>query len=354
MRQSYWRVTGAIWLVVLVYTSVALGVGFTMPGGTIAFETNRAGNSEIFLADTSRRLLLNVSQHPAIDNNPAWSPDGNRIAFETFGSQRDFNVSALGGGGKTIYVLDMDNRAQVQFDPITRRNVVGSRAWRATPRNLQAIDPSWSPDGTKLLVSAWTSRMGQIQDIFTIRIYNQAFQQITDTPRLSEHSASWSPDGRYIVFGSIDPDRGVPDDIFVTPYRERGLGLVQFNPAEQQNALRVSDQENANYPIWTPDGRIVYYDATERRLFTTGLDDENRDEPLLDTGYTMEDVALSPDGEWLVFSSAPQAVPATPGGQTTLWRALYIMRTDGTELRRITFGNEVGSYLDLAPSWRPR
>ena len=99
MQRFYWRVMTMLGGLAIFMTTTALGIGFILPGGTIAFESNRQGNSEILLADIHRRILLNVTEHIAQDTNPTWSPDGRYLAFETFGSQRDSRLSRLGGGG---------------------------------------------------------------------------------------------------------------------------------------------------------------------------------------------------------------------------------------------------------------
>jgi len=95
----------------------------------IAFTSNRDGNAEIYVMDTDGNNSRRLTNNPADDFCPAWSPDGKMIAFF---SDRDGNAE--------IYVMDADGN---------------------NPRNLTnnpAGDfyPVWSPDGKMI---AFTSIM---------------------------------------------------------------------------------------------------------------------------------------------------------------------------------------------------
>ena len=64
-------------------------------GAQIAFTSYRDGNAEIYVMDADGSNLRNLTRNPALDWEPAWSPDGGRIAFT---SGRDGNLE--------IYVMD--------------------------------------------------------------------------------------------------------------------------------------------------------------------------------------------------------------------------------------------------------
>ena len=52
-------------------------------GQRLAFWSDRDGNLEIYVKDLQTGELVNVSQHAGTDSSPVWSPDGQRIAFVT-------------------------------------------------------------------------------------------------------------------------------------------------------------------------------------------------------------------------------------------------------------------------------
>jgi len=62
----------------------------------IAFTSNRDGNYEIYLMNSDGTGLRNLTNHPAQDNSAAWTPDGKNIAFV---SNR--------AGGSDVYLLEV-------------------------------------------------------------------------------------------------------------------------------------------------------------------------------------------------------------------------------------------------------
>jgi TolB protein len=95
--------------------------------GQIVFTSYRDGNFEIYVMDADGGNQENLTNHPAFDYYPDWSPDGasntGRIAFTSF---RDGNLE--------IYVMDADGGNQ--------ENLTNHPAFD--------YDPDWSPDGTKI------------------------------------------------------------------------------------------------------------------------------------------------------------------------------------------------------------
>jgi len=124
--------------------------------------------------------LLNLSNNPADDTNPAFSPDGSQIAFV---SNRDAEE-----GGQSIYVMNADGSQlrQLTFDHWSN--------W-----------PAWSPDGTQI---TYTSS----DDIFIINADGSGQPvNLTNSPEKDEQS-SWSPVSQRIAWVSdkniftMDPD----------------------------------------------------------------------------------------------------------------------------------------------------
>lgn len=75
------------------------------PDGTkIAFTTNRDGDEEIYVMDSTGANQTNLTNNSAIDEKPVWSPDGSQLLFVTY---RDFNSE--------IYVMNADGSAQTNI-----------------------------------------------------------------------------------------------------------------------------------------------------------------------------------------------------------------------------------------------
>ena len=87
------------------------------------FVSWRDGNGEVYAMDADGSGPRNLTQHPAKDVRPAWSPDGRRIAFV---SRRD--------GNSEVYVMNADGSG--------KRNLTRSRA--------SDDFPTWSPDGRRI------------------------------------------------------------------------------------------------------------------------------------------------------------------------------------------------------------
>ena len=72
--------------------------------GKIAFATDRDGNYEIYIMNTDGTGLQRLTDNPADDSNPSFSPDGKKIVFQ---SNRD--------GSFDIYIMNADGTEQTNL-----------------------------------------------------------------------------------------------------------------------------------------------------------------------------------------------------------------------------------------------
>jgi Tol biopolymer transport system component len=116
---------------------------------------------------TNLKNLTNTSESEWV---PAWSPDGQRIAFA---SDRD--------GDSEIYIMNKD----------------GSHLVQLTKNNGYDGVPRWSPDGTKLAFD--TDRDGEDWDIYLMNVDGSDPTPVTNNTT-SDFSPSWSSDGKWLVY----------------------------------------------------------------------------------------------------------------------------------------------------------
>ena len=139
----------------------------------IVFASNRDGDSEIYSMDINGNNLLQLTDHPADDGNPAGSPDGRRIVFM---SERGLTPD--------LYVIDRD----------------GNNVVRLTQDNFLEAHPSWTPDGTKFAFASFRIVVGNVE----IYVMDADGNNVINLTKHKWHDVkpSWSPDGSKITFVS--------------------------------------------------------------------------------------------------------------------------------------------------------
>ncbi len=191
----------------------------------IVFTSDRDGNGEIYVMNADGSGITNISNHPADDLQPAWSPDG-RIAFT---SDRDGNYE--------VYVMNADGSGVTNVS------------------NHPDLDgtPGWSPDGTRI---AFTSARGQGRGIYIMNADGSGITRVSeDTYLHSEASPDWSPDGSKIVFQTT---RG---QMFPTGY---SIGLMNVDGSSLAGVY--TNQGESFFPSWSPDGTRIAFARSRARV----------------------------------------------------------------------------------------
>ena len=177
--------------------------------GQIVFTSMRDGNTEIYVMDADGGNQENLTNHPAHDGEPDWSPDGTKIAF----------VSGRDGSPSQIHVMDADGK-----NPI-----------RLTDGPGEKRHPDWSPDGQKIAFVHG--------EIYVIGVGGQGRKKVTHD-LVGKWSPSFSPDGRRIAY-----DAG-----------QEGFSHIYVVGADGRNRKRLThNEENHWAPAWSPHGQVIAY-----------------------------------------------------------------------------------------------
>jgi Tol biopolymer transport system component/predicted Ser/Thr protein kinase len=195
----------------------------------------KTGNPDIWLTDLTRGSTSRFTAGPAMNNAPAWSPDGSRIVFRTTrrGGSVEFYEKSSAGAGQEHLVLSAD----VQL---------------AAGHTNSISQPDWSPDGQSLLYFGSTS--SGYSELWLLPLGDRKPVRLTSLPS-NGMQASFSPDGRFIVYASGESGK---------------LEVYAQTFPLSDRKWKVSTSGGYE-PRWRADGREIYYLSEERRLMAVSV-----------------------------------------------------------------------------------
>jgi Tol biopolymer transport system component len=197
------------------------------PDGTkIAFVSRRDGNSEIYLMSGDGANQSRLTNHPAGDTYPAWSPDGTQIVFSsTRDGDRELYAMNVDGSGQTRRLTNLagpDDQARwspegtrilfMHFDPASSSVSIrtirsdGTKMKQLTANDLHAAMGDWAPDDDRI-VFVNNFCPCPASDVFAMNGAGRKIRQLTSAFG-NNLSPRWSPDGRRIAFVHEDPPFG--------------------------------------------------------------------------------------------------------------------------------------------------
>jgi TolB protein len=266
--------------------SAAVGGGFgpvTFNGGKdaawspdsqrLAFASNRFGNDDLFVLASqtnsviveSSASLTRVTSSSANENQPAWSPDGRRLAYVSdVTGNRQIWMTAADGSGSAVQLSSSAaddthpswsaDGSEIYFARSTSGlgNVwaidMDTATWQKTGEHQTSkddigfdLEPAISPDGATVVYH----RSLYVDNLYSVGINGLAPQALTATG--ADITPSWSPDGRQIVFAS---KRNSP------AYQLWLMDHMGGNPKLLLDNLNTWPETQ---PAWSPDsGRIAF------------------------------------------------------------------------------------------------
>jgi Tol biopolymer transport system component len=327
------------------------------PGGeSFVYVGESAGNPDIWHQRVGGRNPVNLTpDSPEADTAPAYSPDGERIAFR---SERDgggiFVMGSTGESVKRLTDFGFDpawspDGKQIVFsdksgqDPYSRPGdgylwLVPSAGGeiRQLTRTEDAVQPCWSPGGARIAYWGLRGSSGQ-RDLWTIpadATGEPAALSVTEDPAM-DWNPVWSPDGKSLYFSS---DRGGSLNLWRVAIDDK-TGRVRGEPAPVTTPSRTSGSIS-----FSRDGKQMMYVSSDRRssIQRVGLDPvtgrvTDSPSPVFQGSRVIYTQDISPNGDWIAFT--------TLGGREDL----YVVKSDGSSYRQITDD----AFRDRGPRWSP-
>jgi Tol biopolymer transport system component len=306
---------------VVPFTSFASNEGtpaFSPDGNQIAFDWDggTSDNIDIYVKLIGAGAPLRLTTHPGIDRSPTWSPDGRYIAFSRFSDSEKgiFIVPALGGTERKLYSPDWGFHG---FGGVV-----------------------WSPDG-KLLAYLDRSSPHTQYGIWLLSVENLERRQLTWPPEqnLADMVPTFSPDSQTLAFVRFTSGR--TSDIYLVPIGGGEPRRLTF------------DNREIDGLAWTPDGREI--------VFPSDRGGGNGLWRILVTGGTPERLAVGGDNDF--------SPPLSPQGNRLAMsrqgnRLAYVQTSFDTNIWRIETPESKGrsnpptkliasTNLDQGPQYSP-
>lgn len=416
--------TGGLWMSgVLAHRSGAtLATGRTIPLTSSPGHENQAtfspdGRQFVYVWDRPREAVTHLylkevgSETPRqltfgkdADAFPAWSPDGQSVAFlRTSTTERAwYLVPASGGPERRLTSVfphfDLGHGNSPYFSPDGRAIAIVDKRTAADPASIYLLRldtleriqitapppgttgdyfPAFSPDG-KMLAFA-RAHSFSATDLYAMTLPRGTPRRLT-FDGLTMEGLAWTSDSSTIVFSSrhggalnslwrIPAQGGSPEriptvgkDVISPAVAPRGSHLAYTQALDDMNIWRVAldgaDASKAREsapvlastfresdPDYAPDGRRIAFTSARSGGFGIWIANRDGSDPHLvfdGGGYVTGTPRWSPDGEWLVFDSRVRS--GDEGGTP----AVYVVKAQGPSQPVRLTGAQEGA---VAPSW---
>ena len=315
-----------------VLTTTAINATYSPDGKHLAFTDNKGYEDtfrkhhtssvthDIWSYDLGTKKYTKLSTFVGESRDPVYSPDGASIYFlsEESGS---FNIhKILAGGGTSTAVTNLDKdpvrylsiskdgmicfafrgllytmRDGQQPQPLMVSTAMDNRftAERTVPVKGDASEMSPSPDG-KEVVFVYRG------EVFVTSVKEGTTRRITNTPE-QERSASFSPDGRSIIYAS---ERDSSWNIYRTSLTRKEEHQF-FNATVLKEESLIATPAEEFQPVWSPDGKEIAYleERTAVKVYNLASKKTRTVLPA-DKNYSYSDgdqyFSWSPDSKWLL------------------------------------------------------
>lgn len=195
---------------------------FSPDGQTVAFASNRSGYWDIYLLDLNSGGITRLTDTLEYEGAPSWSPDNKWLVYESYTNENlEIEIQSVNPAEDSILLTN---------DPAAD------------------FSPAWSPDGRKIV---FVSNRGGEDEIWLAdldKVEDQRFQNISQNPSSADTHPAWSPDGKSLVWvGEQDGMR----NLFLQELQTPGDATATPIP------LVLKNLGSGDWPVWSPDGETI-------------------------------------------------------------------------------------------------
>ncbi len=243
--------------------------------------------------------------------NPHWSPDGSEVSIFCCGD------------GMAAHIVDPDTGSFRELAP--------------PDPTLEVHCGPWSADGTRLACESFGVTDPSRNGVYAIRSSDGGgLTRITSNPDGADIPGDYSPDGKQLLFGRMDPTRPAKANVALFVVNLDGTGL-----------LRITPWGLAGYCFcgsWSPDGTTILFGG-RGSLYVVHPDGTGLAKiPLATGGFSRAfDPGWSPDGTKIAFG----LFTTTSSG--TEQEGIYTANADGSNVQQVTSS----PTFDVTPDWGP-
>jgi Tol biopolymer transport system component len=309
-------------LVLLLTLLLPIGVASAEPSQPLLLFTTTAAahGSDVIVAHLDGTGRTSLTGGVGFATNPAWSPDGNEVAFST-------NRETNGTGPGEIYVVNADGS--------------GLRAvTHGAPPNHFRFGPTWSQDGSRIAYLESNGTTSESADVWVVPVAGGEPRRLTMDGG-PKRGVAWQPGGSLVLYDHADASPAW------------GLWTVDTQSGMTRRLADTRPFGSGEAGYWSPDGTRIAFPDGVGRLEVAAPDGSQAQ--VLATGPIVGAPSWSPDGRSVAYA-ATRILPFPPtrfGPPSDT--DVYVTDAASGQSQRLTGWldpNVIGPQSDT-PSWWP-